>query len=178
MATRGIVNNTQTLPLPPPPPTAGENQSATAKKRVRKSASDGDIKDQPPTKKAKKVAASEEGAKDQKPPRALLVMYKQVLAHPDYTTVIDKANPSIITHLASRYKNVDGVEVYESSRKHNRLLRCVWKFLHQKDPVLLEEAVALVTPKPAKAKKGGAVSLGSSGSDPLQEEDDDEEDDD
>ncbi len=194
MATRGIVNpeTTKKDNTKQQKSKKGEEvdpsvstSSTGGKKRKLKSESEEGAGVAPPSKgkvpsgKRAKTAQPTE-PKEQKPPRALLAMYKQVLAHPDYTGVIDKANPDIVTHLATRYSNKDGVEVFESSRKHNRLLRCVWKYLHMgKDPVQLEEAISLVTPKPAKAKKGGTVSLGSdalpSGHEDIEEEEDDED---
>ncbi len=196
MATRGIVHPEEELKKIQ---ASANNNNKEAKEggggRKRKiSSSDGSNETiAPAPKKTKstpaKKASKEEGEQHepnvQKPPRALLAMYKQVLSHPDYTTVIDKANPTIINELGSRYKNQgpEGPEVFESSRKHNRLLRCVWKFLHQKDPVLLEEAIQLVTPKPKKApasKKvvssdaGGGEEEGGDGGDEDDDEGDDE----
>lgn len=179
MATRGIEH--QGSAAPEMIATLVKSTTIGKKRKIASSegAADKPLKGAPPGKKAKTAQheTSAEKPKDQKPPRALLVMYKQVLAHPDYTTVIDKANPTIINQLATRYKNVNGVESFDSSRKHNRLLRCVWKYLHQKDPVLLEEAIALVTPKPQKAKNGGNVTLGEIPQHPAGEDDDDDDED-
>ena len=179
MATRGIENQT-TGSLKKK---GAEAKEVGGGKKRKISSSDGSETQQPAPKKTKKTITTtvveETSPKEQKPPRALLAMYKQVLSHPDYTLVIDKANPNIITELASRYKNngPEGTEVFESSRKHNRLLRCVWKFLHHKDPVLLEEAIQLVTPKPKKVPVKKAAPADTEDGDPEDDGEEEEEDD-
>lgn len=192
MATRGIVHPEEELKKIQASANNKEAKEGGGGRKRKISSSDGSNSETiaPAPKKTKSIpakkASKEEGEQHepnvQKPPRALLAMYKQVLSHPDYTTVIDKANPTIINELGSRYKNQgpEGPEVFESSRKHNRLLRCVWKFLHQKDPVLLEEAIQLVTPKPKKAPASKKVVSDAGGEDEggdVGDEDDDEGDD-
>lgn len=89
-----------------------------------------------------------------------------------------KTYPAIMYMLQTR---VEANSKFRSSRRHNRLLRCVWKYIHLSDPKQLEEAIQIATPKPRTKKNKSAQSAnlpaeeGEIDSDDEEESEDDEE---